>query len=139
MVALMTPVVSLVDDLFVVGDFEAADLVLTAIRADAAREDAPERQALALMDHPAIAKVSITGSVHDISANPDRLGRLVVSAGHRLSRIVQHKACSSAHDLAAAGSSDTPRTTSVTAAVSINRMARPPVQAQYPRCGPLKG
>jgi DNA-binding IclR family transcriptional regulator len=37
------------------------------------------------------AAVSITGAVHDLSANPDRLGRLVVSAGHRLSKIVQHK------------------------------------------------
>jgi DNA-binding IclR family transcriptional regulator len=37
------------------------------------------------------AAISITGSVNDLSANPDRLGRLVVSAGHRLSKVVQHK------------------------------------------------
>ena len=37
------------------------------------------------------AAVSITGSVHDLTANPDRLGRLVVSAAQRLSKIVQHK------------------------------------------------
>jgi DNA-binding IclR family transcriptional regulator len=46
-----------------------------------------------ILDSQGVARaaVSITGSVHDISANPDRLGRLVVSAGHRLSKIVQHK------------------------------------------------
>lgn len=46
-----------------------------------------------ILDAQGIARaaVSITGSVHDISSNPDRLGRLVVSAGHRLSKIVQHK------------------------------------------------
>jgi DNA-binding IclR family transcriptional regulator len=37
------------------------------------------------------AAVSVTGSVNDVAANPDRLGRLVMQAGHRLSRVVQHR------------------------------------------------
>lgn len=37
------------------------------------------------------AAVSITGSVHDVSKNQDRLGRLVVSVGARLSKVIQHR------------------------------------------------
>lgn len=37
------------------------------------------------------AAISITGSVQDLSANPDRLGRLVVKAGHRLSKMLQSR------------------------------------------------
>lgn len=45
--ALMDPVVSLIDDLLLVGDFEAADIVLGVLGEDARRHEQPERQALA--------------------------------------------------------------------------------------------
>lgn len=37
------------------------------------------------------AAISITGSVADLSANPDRLGRLVVTGAQRLSKMLQHR------------------------------------------------
>jgi DNA-binding IclR family transcriptional regulator len=45
-----------------------------------------------VMDNQGFAQaaVSITGSVQDLSANPDRLGRLVQAAAHRLSKMMQH-------------------------------------------------
>lgn len=45
--ALMTPVIALIDDLLLVGDFEAAEVVLGVLGDEANRHDAPERQQLA--------------------------------------------------------------------------------------------
>jgi hypothetical protein len=45
--ALMAPVVSLLDDLFLVGDFESAEEILTVLRADAEDGSAPERRQIA--------------------------------------------------------------------------------------------
>jgi hypothetical protein len=44
---LMTPVVSLVEDLFLVGDFDSAEAVLAVLRADADDPGSPERQGVA--------------------------------------------------------------------------------------------
>ena len=43
----MTPVLALLDDLLLVGDFEAAEPVLAALRADAGQTDNPQRAAIA--------------------------------------------------------------------------------------------
>jgi hypothetical protein len=66
--ALMTPVVSLVEDLFLVGDFEAADPVLAALRSDAEQVDVPATRTIAL----------------------DAIGRLVTPATVR--QILEHAA-----------------------------------------------
>ncbi len=53
-----------------------------------------------VMDRAGFARaaVSITGSVQDLSANPDRLGRLAQAAAHRLTKIMQQAKRSSDQD-----------------------------------------
>ena len=77
-VALMTPVISLLDDLFLVGDFEAAELVVTAVRAGAPEANMPEHRAF---DRQTLGRMVTTATMRHV------LGHLATVDDQQFTRV----------------------------------------------------
>ena len=87
--ALMAPVTAVVDDLLLVGDFDAAETIVALLQSDAVHATAPERQRVARATLDALATSATTRHIasHLGSLDEEQRGRvrtICVSIGERL-------------------------------------------------------